>query len=251
MFNIFEQPWTLLIAALISWRVLDAIFSEKHSWWQWLLLLLLLTASYALDRFTESGTLKLHAAILLLVRLLLVAPIVILLAMPALQPFLLRDRRWWLWLLPPCLALLAFACDRLVKTDLEKINTLIKTAMKAVEEENCDDIADLIAPDYTDSYHNTKDKLLAHCRRRLSGPVIEKNRKMGLKIELSPPSATATLAVLTTFDPKGYIYRDYLAPSLLTKIQLTLHKHPHKKWLISSAELLAINHQPASWRNVR
>ncbi|MHC4621327.1 MAG: hypothetical protein ACYTEQ_26590 [Planctomycetota bacterium] len=247
MFNIFEQPWTLLIAALISWRVLDAVFSEKHSWWQWLLLLLLLTASYALDRFTETGPLKLHAAILLTVRLLLIAAIVILLALPALQPFLLRNRRWWLWLLPPCLALLAFGCDWLVKTDLEKINALIKTAMKAVEEENCDAVAALIAPDYIDSYHNTKESLISHCRRRLSEPVVDKNTRMGLKIELSPPGATATLAVLTTFDPKGYVHRDFLVPSLLTKVELTLQKQPNKEWLIAGAEILEINH----WRNIR
>lgn len=251
MFNFFQQYWTLLIAAVITWRILDAIFSERHSWWQWLLLLLLLAAAYALDRFTETGTLNLYAAIILLVRLLLTTAIVILLALPALQPFLLRDRRWWLWLVPPCLALLAFGCDWLVKTDLEKINALIKAAMKAVEEENCDAIAAIIAPDYTDSYHNTKERLLAHCRRRLSGPVVEKNTKMGLKIEISPPTATATLAVLTTFDPKGYVHRDYLLPSLLTKVELNLQKKPTKKWLINRAEILELNHHPANWGHVK
>ncbi|MHC4623991.1 MAG: hypothetical protein ACYS4W_08825 [Planctomycetota bacterium] len=251
MFNIFEQYWTLLIAAVITWRVLDAVFSEKHSWWQWLLLLLLLAAAYALDRFTETGTLNLYAAIILLVRLLLTAAIVILLAVPALQPFLLRDRRWWLWLLPPCLALLAFGSDWLVKTDLERINALIKAAMKAVEEENCDAVAALIAPDYTDTYHNNKESLMSDCRQRLSGPVVDKNTRMGLKIKLSPPAAAVTLAVLTTFDPKGYVHRDLLVPSLLTKVELTLQKQPNKEWLIGSAEILQINRQPAGWRNLR
>ncbi|HUW20650.1 MAG TPA: hypothetical protein VMW16_15235 [Sedimentisphaerales bacterium] len=251
MFSFFEQPWTLLIAALISWRVLDAVLSETSTRWQWLLLTLLIAASYVFERLLEAGMLKLSTPMAVAARGVLLAGIVALLALPLVQAYLSRERYWQLWLLPPCLALAAFGCDWLVKTDIEKINALIKTGIKAVEEENCDVIAAVIAPDYADSYHNTKETLLAHCRRRLSGPVIEKSKTTALEIEISPSDATATLTVLTTFDKEGYVCREYFMPSLLTRICLRLRKQPDKKWLIGEAEILELNHIPAGWKDIR
>ena len=96
-----------------------------------------------------------------------------------------QKRRWWQWLLPAVLAVAAFGLDFLVKTDLEKINAVIKTGTKAVEEENPDAIEAIIADNYRDSYHKTKDELMRHCRIVLEEPLVEKSIKRIQSIKLS------------------------------------------------------------------
>ncbi|MHC4659134.1 MAG: hypothetical protein ACYS83_08155 [Planctomycetota bacterium] len=190
MFDIFEQPWTLLTVAIIVLLVMltvRKIFPEKRQWWQ--------------------------------------------LALPAL------------------LAIAAFGSDWLVETDLEKVNTLINTGIKAVQEENPDTIDTIISANYGDSHHNTKEDLMAYCRMMLSEPLVEKNKKHALIIEISPPTATATLTVLTKFNKESFIYQNLR--TLLTKIQLDLQKQPNKKWLINKAEILELNRQPTKWKHIR
>lgn len=191
MFNIFEQPWTLLVVAILTLPVLlmlRRIFPEKRHWWQ--------------------------------------------------------------LLLPPFLAVAAFGLDLLVQTDLEKITTLINTGIKAVEEENPAAIEAIISENYRDSYHNTKVDLMHYCRLMLSQPLVEKNKKLALVIEISPPTATATLTVRTAFDERSYVYRDF-KQSILIKIELHLQKEPDKSWLINRSEILEIDRQPVKWKDVR
>ena len=191
MFNIFEQPWTLLVVAVLILPVLlmfRRIFPEKRYWWQ--------------------------------------------------------------LLLPPFLAVAAFGLDLLVQTDLEKINEVINTGIKAVEEENSAAIEVIISENYRDSYHNTKVDLMHYCRLMLSQPLVEKNKKLALAIEISPPTATATLTVLIAFDEQSYVYRDF-KQFIPIKIELHLQKEPDKSWLINRSEILEIDRQPVKWKDVR
>lgn len=245
MFNIFEQYWTLLIAAVVAWRILDAFLSDRRSWWQWLLLIFLLVASYATDRLTETGTIT-----SVLARIIIVLAFAFLLGFPLALAIRAREPHWHLWLLPPCLAVAAFGCDWLVRTDLEKVNALIERAVKAAEQEDCDTIDTVIADDYSDSYHNTKEPLMRYCRTLLSRPLVQNNRTWGLEIQLSPPQATAVLVVFSTFEPDSFVSQTY-KPTLLTKMELTLRKQPDKSWLISRAEVLEIDRRPVNWTQIR
>ena len=191
MFNIFEHPWGLITAAIITLPVLlmvRSIFPEKCRWWQ--------------------------------------------------------------WLLPALLAVAAFGFDFLVETDLEKINAVISTAVKAVEEENPDAIEPIISANYGDSYHDTKARLMAYCRIRLSEPLIEKNIKRIVSIDISPPKATAIFTVRIVFDKRSYVYQSF-KQIMLTKLKLDLQKEPDNRWLISRAELLEIDMQPVSWQDIK
>ncbi|MHC4912641.1 MAG: hypothetical protein ACYTE5_06500 [Planctomycetota bacterium] len=132
MWNIFEQPWTLLTAGVIA-----------------LLILLILRGKLA------------------------------------------EKRIWWLWLLPIVLVAAAFALDFFVQTDLEKINAAITAVVKAVEDENPDAIEPIIADNYHDSLHGTKKDLLFFCRRKFSEPLVEKNIKRIVSIDISGPKAIA------------------------------------------------------------
>ena len=181
---------------------------------------------------------------------LLFAAIIVLFVMLIVRRILPEKRRWWQWLLPVFLAVAAFGLDWLVKTDLEKINALIKTGIKAVEQENADAVGAIISPNYSDSYHNTKEHLMNYCTLMLSEPLVEKNKKIALVIELSPPKATATLTVLIRFDKESFIYQNY-KPTLLTKTELHLRKQPDKQWLIHRAEVLELDRRPVNWKNIR
>ena len=57
MFNIFEQPWTLLgLAILVLLVILSfrSILPDKRRWWQWLLPLIIAVAAFGADFLVQS-----------------------------------------------------------------------------------------------------------------------------------------------------------------------------------------------------
>ncbi len=181
---------------------------------------------------------------------LLAAAVIAFLVMLVLRRTIQGKKLPYLWLLPFLLALLAFGLDYLVETDLEKIKAVITTAVTAVEDENPDAIEPIIADNYRDSLHSTKKDLLYHLRRRLSEPLVEKNITRIVSIDISGTQAVAIFTVRIVFDQRSYIAQAY-KQLILTKVELTLQKQPDNQWLISSAELLEIDLQPTSWRDIK
>jgi len=180
---------------------------------------------------------------------LLIVAIITLLAMLVLRRISPEKRHWWQWLLPAFLAVAAFGLDFLVETDSEKINKLIGTAAKAVEEENCSAIKTIISENYRDSYHNTKRDLMYHCRTKLLEPLIEKNIARTVSIEISPPNATVVFTLRTIFDKRSYVYQSFKL-QMFTKIKIDLQKELDNRWLINRAELLELDRQPATWQDI-
>jgi len=181
---------------------------------------------------------------------LAVVAVLTLLGMLQFRSFFPDKRHWWQLLVPVLLAVTAFGLDSLVQTDLEKINVVINTSVKAVQEEDCEAIDKIISNNYSDSYHSTKYHLLAHCRRELPRFLIEKNKKTGLLIDISVPKATATLFMLTTFAQNSYISQNYKS-FLQVKVKLYFQKQPDNRWLISRIEVLELDRQPANWSHIR
>jgi hypothetical protein len=161
-----------------------------------------------------------------------------------------EKRQWWQFLIPVFVASGGIGLDMLVETDLEKINSVISTVIQAVQEEDCDSIEVLIAEDYRDSYHDTKRELMIHCRRKLTSPLVYKNKKTSCLVELSPPKAKATVFMTTTFDKNSYVTQSYKS-FIFFKIELRFQKQPDKTWLISRVELLEIDKQAAKWNDIR
>lgn len=182
--------------------------------------------------------------------LLTIAVFVLLVVLTVRQMFPEKTRPWHL-LLPVALALAAFGLDYFIKTDLEKINTLIETSLKAVENQNLDAIEAIISPNYDDSYHNSKRALMAHCRSLLTKLPIKKNIKMNQRIEVSAPAATTQLKVLTRFDQQHTDFIELAGQSFLTtETMLYLVKGRDKNWLINRVEVLKINEHPIKWRQI-
>jgi hypothetical protein len=178
------------------------------------------------------------------------AAVLVLFGMLTFRSFCPEKRRWWQLLVPVFLAVAAFGADMLVQTDLEKINSVIKTTIKAVQQEDCSAIEAAIANNYNDSYHGTKKQLLDHCRRELSKPLVDKGKKTGLLIDISDSNATAILFAVIIFDKNSFISQNYKS-FLLVKARLSLRKQPDKKWLISRIEILELDRQPTKWNSIR
>jgi hypothetical protein len=161
-----------------------------------------------------------------------------------------EKRHWWQWLIPLAVVGSGFGLDFLVRTDPEKITAVLDMGIQAVQDEDCAAIETILAEDYYDSLHDTKEDLMARCRRRLSEPIVEKNTKTALRMEISPPKATATLTCVIKFEKESDIYQNY-RPFLFLKLELHLRKQANKQWLINRVEVLEIDRQPANWGDVR
>ena len=250
MLNFFEQPWTLLIAGIIVWLGLLIIHGDSRLWWQTHLVIFLAVVFFAVDFLVGAGLFKFSKTLTIIIQATLILAIAVLVTLQIIHIMLTYEKHLWQWFLPIILVAAAFGLDFIVQTDLEKINILIDTGRKAVEQENCNAIEWLISADYSDSYHNTKDDLMNHCRRLLSEPLVEKGKRRSLEIEISSPAASATLTIVIHFDKRSYVYREY-KPFVSVKIKLDLQKEPDKMWLINRAEILEIDRQPVKWRDIR
>lgn len=190
MFNIFEQPWTLLAAAVISLLVILIIrvfLSQRHS--------------------------------------------------------------WPLFAVPLLVAITGFGLDFFIKTDTEKIRSLITKTVNAVEAENADVIEPLIASDYSDSFHRTKAQLIFYAGVVLSKPLVEKIVKQILSLEISGAEATVVFTSRVVFDKRSEV-RDF-SKIMLFKVRCTLRKAIDNNWLISRGEILAVNNHPATWKDIK
>ena len=187
MWNLFEQPWTLLAAAVL---ILFGVLTFRSVWSE--------------------------------------------------------KRKPWQWFLPVGVAVLGVGLDLAVTTDLEKINQVIKTGLKAVQEENCAAIAPLLAADYQDSYHKTKESLLERCRGRLVPPAVKKIRKVSSKVEITSPNARVALSAWMTFDKDSFWAQAY-KPTALIAVDVYFRKQPDRTWRINRVEVREVDKMPAGW----
>ncbi|MGA2173040.1 MAG: hypothetical protein ABSG82_08565 [Sedimentisphaerales bacterium] len=180
--------------------------------------------------------------------LLLIVAGVVLLAVLIFRSGWPERHRWWFWLLPVVIAVLAFAIDFFVQTDKEKVEEALAQLVRAVEKEDVGAIEALISDDYSDSFHTSKKVFLTHCRARLSEPVIEKNVHRIVSIDVKPPNATVVFTVRVVFDPRGPIYE--YRKMMFFKLQAELRKEG-EGWLFTRIDVLEIDMQPADWQHIQ
>ena len=181
---------------------------------------------------------------------LLGAAVIVLFAMLTFRSVWPEKRHWWQLALPALVTVVAFGVDAIVATDREKIHTVLKEGMKAVEQEDCDALRVIISDDYQDSYHSNKAQLIAHCRTELRRSPVERVRKANLFIEVSAPEARAVLIAGMKFAKDSFVAQNY-RPGLLIKARLYFGKLPDGNWLIQSVEVIEIDKQPVNWRQIR
>jgi hypothetical protein len=250
MFDFFDQPWTLLITAAIALRVIYIIFTDIGRWWQWLILVLTIVVLILMDLFVSIDILRINKPIHIIINTILILTTFVMFALPVIEALSMKIKRWQLTLIPLFIAAVAFGCDVFVRTDLEKINTVVQTVIVAVEKENPDSIDRVISPDYSDSLHHTREPLIRYCRRLLAKPLVEKNKKIALTIDMESPKATATLVAMTRMDQASKFYSQYSVPVLNTKVRFDLRKYSDGRWMIVSAQILEVNRQSMTWNQI-
>ena len=181
--------------------------------------------------------------------LLLIVSIIVLAVVIIIRQSRPDKSRWWQLLMPVILAGLAFGVDFLVKTDYEKIESVIDLASKAVTVRDIAQVDTIISPDYHDLIHNSKDEIIAFCRAIFSGPLIEKTKTRYTIINVSAPEAACELEIVVHLEQESI----YAAAGriIFIKAKLYFTKTPEGKWLISGSQILAVNNQPSNWKNIR
>ncbi len=252
MFNIFDHPAGLLILAVVALLILliiRAFTSEKTYWWQWHLLIFLVGLFFILNFLIKNGLMKINETTAFGLQAVLIAAAAALFIFLIISEIRIDKRYWWQWFIPILIALAGFGLDRLVETDTEKIKTLLKTASKAIENEDCSALSALIAPNYRDSYHKSKRELMNYCNSIMSQPLITDNTKLHQRIQEASPKATVTLTTRMYFERQSFAYQ--YRPSILIKMKFDLQKQPDKNWLINCAEILQIDMQRVNWNYVK
>jgi hypothetical protein len=177
---------------------------------------------------------------------LLIVAIVVLLIIYIIRVFKPGKRQWWHLFIPIMIAISAFAIDTFVETDLENINSIIKSCIKASRNEDADTIDTFIASDYHDSQHQSKQEIMIYCKAIFSEPAVERFVKLNQSIELSSSNATVLIKGFLFFDKESRFYKE-LKPAMTIKLELGLKKYSNKKWQINRAEILEIDEQTIDW----
>lgn len=158
-------------------------------------------------------------------------------------------RKFWHILIPIAIIAIGIGVERLVQTDLEKINMLIGNALTAAQNEDAAAIDALLSPEYRDSCHDSKIAVMEYCRRWFARPLIAKNNVQAVQIEIQRPAAEIYLAVIVHLDPKSE-FAEMIKFPLLVKVKLYLKRSDDGKWRIERAELLEINNRSVKWEQI-
>ena len=154
--------------------------------------------------------------------------------------------RYWLLLLPLAIAVAAFALEFFVKTDNEKITSLLKDARNAIVAEDADRLGALLADDYCDRSHRSKAQLIARMRSFFKNTKIAKAPRR----QRTPPDITGNTATVET------LHRVHLesnstysqaASMYFVKTKFYLEKTEDGRWLFVRTELKEVNFQPFHW----
>ena len=247
MFNIVEQPWFLLAASFISLVIIYAILLDRKLYW---MSLLILSFSTSLFLITDANILNFFPLLATILKVSLPVAITVLVSLIIIEIVRIRERSYWLWLIPIILCGLAFGLDFFIQTDNEKIKTVINTGIRAVEQENCNTINNIISSDYRDSYHHTKQELMQHCRSTLSRPLIDKITRTSQQVEISGREANVIMAVIVLFDKQSVSVEAYGVTAASATARVQLRKEAGNKWLISEVEVTEVNGQPIGWNAI-
>src|SRR4030042_4153674 len=112
MFNVFEQPWTLLIAGIAAWFILLLLHGDSRLWWQSHLIIFLGAAVFTVDFLVEAGLFKFGKTLTMSIQAALLLTIAALLTLQIIHIIQTYERHRWQWFLPIVLVVVAFGLDR-------------------------------------------------------------------------------------------------------------------------------------------
>jgi len=177
---------------------------------------------------------------------LLIVAAVVLITVTLFRRYWPQMRKWWQLTLPVIVILSAFGMDFFWQTDHEKIELLIKAGRDAVVANEIERIDAIISPDYCDSFHDSKARLMGFCSNMLSTPLAEKIKERYSETEISNGRACSELEVVVHLRQESV----YAAAGKIVFVRLKLYftKTAGQRWLIDSSQILTINKQPWGWK---
>ncbi len=156
----------------------------------------------------------------------------------------------WTWLMPLLLLGVGFGLDYRVTTDREKVMMTLQQTVHLAEEQDVRAIDPLVSPEYSDSYHRSKARLLGHIQSRFSMPVLEDIKILSLHVSsIENDRASAGLTATVVFHPESSVAQ-VVGKTLIARVEFELRRQADGQWLLDAMELKEVNRQPANWRQV-
>jgi hypothetical protein len=179
-----------------------------------------------------------------------------------------EKKRKWHFAIPFVIIGLAFAIAYLVQTDKEKIQNAVNKGIKAFQTQNIEPIKEIIADDYYDGAHSSKEFIIAYCQALFQTATVEKITIYSRQIEIEKNKATFTTEALVKFTKNSQMAQ-MGKPLLLVKARFNFKKTPDKnptspsyfarlrrnrlrrtRWLINSSEILELDRNPVNWNQL-
>ncbi len=159
-------------------------------------------------------------------------------------------KRKWHYLIPLSIIIAAVAVSYFVQTDREKILGAVNKGIKAFKEEQIEPIREIIADDYFDAVHNSKEYIIAYCQALFETAMVDRVTFISRKTEIENERAVFTTEALVTFAEESEIAK-MGKPFLIVKARFYFVKTPDNNWLINSSEILELDRKSVNWTQIR
>ena len=182
---------------------------------------------------------------------LLIAAFVLLCIVGTVRSVFPDKPRKWLFLLPLGLALIGLGLDFFIQTDNEKVRVTLKAVMKSLEDEDIETFKSWIAPDYQDSLHKSKIRLLQHAEDGLTRSPLAQAKIPHLSVpDVQGEQTKAFITTYLTFTPESYVAQHYKA-LVIVEVEFHLRKQADGRWLVNRIEVVEVDKQPVQWTQVQ
>lgn len=182
--------------------------------------------------------------------LFLIAALVVFLAVGTWRALIPDKNRWWQWCFPLAVALVGLGLDFFVATDHEQVVAITRALLRVVAAEEDTKLAPMIASNYRDKLHLSRERFLSHTRSGLSQSPINKLTKISREVEsLTSSEATIRLFVGIVFEKESVVASVY-KQQVLALLRIHLAKQSDGTWQIYRIDLLEVDKQPMNWDRI-
>jgi hypothetical protein len=158
-----------------------------------------------------------------------------------------QKQKWWHLLIPILIAAGAFGLDYLVKTDSEKVKGIMDNAIAATLERDTGAMNPLIADDYRDRHHPTKQMIMSTFNFVVARHSIRSITMTDYSIVVEGETADAEMLVRVRMNPATTAMP---TPEFAyAKLKLKFKKKPDATWQIKSTDLVEVNKNPVNWKS--
>ena len=159
----------------------------------------------------------------------------------------IRKRRWHM-IAALVIFAAAFGIDYSVKTDREKIDSLIDRGIEATVAADIEGIESIIGDGYVDRVHRSKAEFIGKCRRSLKRAVAESIRPMYYNVSVEGTSAVVDMSAMVHLaEHNTPVSGVQIVP---VKLRIECKRYAENEWKVSSADLVEVNGTVVNWNGI-